>query len=320
MSQSQSSKFDFDERMFSSTNLPYRYPCLVEGHELQVVIPAWAAQCLQAYNNTAGVSQPRVRPTTKTITTTTTTTTKQLPRGPEPHYPQTTRRHRQRTKAPSATAAAALSLACPFYKRNPERHHACAWTVALRSVRSAKQHVIVHHHAPIYCPICTTHFPSAVSRDRHVRARACVRREPPPGSLEGATEDQVDRLLRRDTVAGEGAGANGAAAGRSPRRRRGYLVHRPHPRPRLVKKGDKEQESWFHMWDVLFPGVGRPETTYLASPRERKIVALRRFWRKVGPGMVKRLLAPCRADLATREAAAGSVLRDMVQQAGLTGY
>jgi hypothetical protein len=178
-------------------------------------------------------------------------------------------------------------------------------------VRSAKQHVIVHHHAPIYCPVCATHFPSAVVRDRHVRTRACVRREPEPESLEGATEDQVDRLLRRDTaVDRDGGGDTGGAAARySPRRRR----------PRLIKRGDKEQESWFRMWDVLFPTVGRPETAYLASPREREIVALRRFWKRLGPGVVKGLLAPYRADPATREAVAGSVLRDMVRQAGLRG-
>ena len=303
MYQSQANNLNFDERMFSS-DPPYRYPCLADGHELQAAIPVWAAECLQAYNNTTGASQPRVRPTT-----TTTTTTKQLPHILELPYRQTIRRRRNTTKARPSRPAAALTLACPFYKRNPERHHACAWTVALRSVRSVKQHVIVHHHAPIYCPICADHFPSAVARDRHVRARACVRREPPPGSLEGATEDQVDRLLRRDTV----ADARGAA----PRRRRGYLARHPHLRPGLAKKRDKEQESWFRMWDVLFPGVSRPETAYLASMREGEIVALRRFWRNIGLGMVKGLLAPCRADLATREAVAGSILRDMVQQAGL---
>lgn len=80
---------------------------------------------------------------------------------------------------------------------------------------------------------------------------------PPPGSLEGATEDQVDRLLRRDTPAGADAAAD-SAAGRSARR--GSRA----PRLRLVKKEDKEQESWFRRWDVLSPAVARPETAYLA--------------------------------------------------------
>lgn len=292
MYQSQANNLNFDESMFSSSNLPYKYPCLAEGHELQAAVPTWAAQCLQAYNNTAVASQ------------------QPLTHGPRPHRRRTTRR-RKTTKAQPPRP----TLACPFYRRNPERHHACAWTVTLGSVRSAKQHVIVHHHAPIYCPVCTAHFPSAVARDRHVRARACVAREPAPGSLEGATEDQVDRLLRCDTAADgdRDKDAAGATARYPPRRGHAYLARRP----RLVNKGDKEQESWFRMWDVLFPGVGRPNAAYLTSPREREIVALRKFWKRVGPAVVKGLLALDRADLATREAVAGSVLRDMVQQAGL---
>ncbi len=80
------------------------------------------------------------------------------------------------------------------------------------------------------------------------------------------------------------------------------------------------EESWFRMWDVLFPGVERPETGYLDAREEKEVVALRRFWRRVGPRVVRGLLGPGGgADLATREAVAGSVLLEMVEQAGLVG-
>ena len=49
-------------------------------------------------------------------------------------------------------------------------------------------------------------------------------------------------------------------------------------------------------------------------------MVLRRFWRRVGPRVVRGLLGPGGgADLATREALAGSVLQEMVEQAGLGG-
>jgi hypothetical protein len=78
------------------------------------------------------------------------------------------------------------------------------------------------------------------------------------------------------------------------------------------------------MWDVLFPGEERPKTGYLVERREREVVALRRFWRRCGRDVVRALLGPDGArgrgvDEETREAVAGSVLREMVAQAGLGG-
>ena len=87
-----------------------------------------------------------------------------------------------------------------------------------------------------------------------------------------------------------------------------------------VGEEEDERESWFGMWDVLFPGVERPESVYLDAQEEREVVVLRRFWRRAGPRVVRGLLGlGGGADLATREALAGSVLQEMVEQAGLVG-
>ncbi len=295
MSQPQPNSSDFDEHMLSFADLPYRYRCLAEGHVLQAAVPAWAAQCLQIYASAAA------RTAAATALQLPARAMKQrLPRPKQPCRHTATARRRKTPKTHLSTPPPPTTFACPFYKRNPQRHRACAWTVALRSVRSAKQHVIVHHHAPIRCPVCAAHFPSAAARDTHVRARGCAKREPAAEALEGATQSQVDRLLRRDVVPRRGGDR---------RRRCGR------------DGGDGEgEESWFCMWDVLFPAVERPETGYLDTREEREVVALRRFWRRAGPRVVRGLLGSGEgADLATREAVAGSVLREMTEQAGLVG-
>ncbi len=302
MSQPQCSSRDFDERMLLFADLSYRYPCLAEGHALQASVRVCAAQCLRRFASEARAPpqplarqqfslRPKQQPCRHTITA--------------------TRHHHHHHRVRTLTARAippppAAHFACPYYKVNPSRHAACVWTDALPSVHSVKQHVIVHHHAPIACPVCAAQFPSAVARDNHVRARACVRREPLSGELEGATEAQVDWLMRRDEP-----GASSVAPGRRKRRRR-----------KVSGDGDDDdEESWFRMWEVLFPGVPRPKTGYLAKPAEMGAVALRRFWRRVGPQVVKDLLRfeGGGADRDTREAVAGSVLGEMVEQAGLAG-
>ncbi|KAK3900566.1 hypothetical protein C8A05DRAFT_35800 [Staphylotrichum tortipilum] len=298
----------FDDRMLAFDDLPYKYPLLPEGHPLQSFIPAWGKEYLQLYNTTTSAPRlataPSRRPSrTATTTTTTTTTTRTRTKH---HSLRSSRRrhtllarphhhhhHRRKTTPPTRPS---FFFACPFYKRSPTAHAACTWTVGgLRSVHAAKQHVIAHHHAPIRCVVCAAQFPSATARDAHGRARACALRAPAPGEREGASEAQVDVLLRRDG-GGEGVGCCRVSA----------------------KREGEEEESWFRMWDVLFPGEPRPETGYLVERGEREVVALRAFWRRVGREVVRGLLGPDGGgdEGETQEAVAGSVLREMVAQAG----
>jgi len=182
-------------------------------------------------------------------------------------------------------------LACPMYKKDPRRYHSCAYTITLTSARAARQHVIIDHPVPIYCAMCHSHFPTLRLRDEHERARTCTVLERVEGegdpTIEGVTGDQREKLLRLD------------ASGKGPRR-----IY------------EDEEESWFRTWDVLFPGVKRPETAYLSSPEEREILAMRRFWKKAGPAVVKRLLGEG-TDGATLRAVQASVLEKMIEQAGL---
>ena len=215
---------------------------LAEGRVLHAATQTWAQRCAQPSSTPrvtaaatatalvtapAPASQPRV------------STTKQLPVRTKPR--RQTRRHRNTN---TYRAASPHPLACPFYKRNPKRYHACAGVVNIHNSRSVRQHVLSDHLAPIYCPICSSHFPSAISRDEHIRARSCPERELTAEAIEGATDDQVEKLLQWE----------------APRRSR-----------RGMMREDTEEASWFWMWDVLFPGAKRPKTVRLPSLRSGKL-------------------------------------------------
>jgi len=83
------------------------------------------------------------------------------------------------------------------------------------------------------------------------------------------------------------------------------------------RRGRKHQErSWFRMWDMLFPDAKRPESVYMVSPTERELVAMRRWWKRAGPALVRNVLAPDEQDEDTLEQVQASILRKMVEQAG----
>ena len=306
-----------DERMLDFDGVPGKPAQLAEGHALLATVPTLAAHCLETYNNVrteaAAATTAAFQPVGPMRATKSRRVLRPRTRPGRPTTPLRGRDHghrrnshgttvlKRRGRVQAATVPTAPTtpdaendndnspaLACPFYKHDPVRHRVCALSAPFPDVRRVKQHVIVSHHAPIYCPICGEHFPSAVARDAHARERTCalVDLAAADAGIEGATEEQVEALLRR------GCGRNGGG-----------------------RDDETVEEAWFRMWEVLFPGAPRPATAYLASPAEREVVALRRFWRRAGPGVVRGLLGPGAED-ETVSAAAGSVLSAMVEQAG----
>jgi hypothetical protein len=310
-----------DETMLSFSDLPGMSEGLPDGHDLQPIVQVLASQFLQVYNAQQGTGKP-TSSTALTIPTTTPAAATPPPPKPEPLLVQAMRdisinnrsspspnkscRHTRlrngngngNTKTALKTTRGTGSLdrpviACPMYKKDPNRYHSCAYTITLTSTRAARQHVIIDHPVPIYCAMCHSHFPTLQLRDEHERARTCTVLERVKGegeedpTIEGVTGDQREKLLRLD------------ASGKGPRR-----IY------------EDEEESWFRTWDVLFPGVKRPKTAYLSSPGEQEILALRRFWKKAGPAVVKRLLGE-ETDGATLRAVQASVLEKMIKQAGL---
>jgi len=182
-------------------------------------------------------------------------------------------------------------LACPLYRSDPGRHRSCMWELELPDARTVKQHLIVDHRVPEHCPVCYDVFDRARDRDRHIVARACCQRDPPPGLLAGVSEDQVEALSRRGPRAGTAAA---------------------------------DEAEWFRVWRLLFPGAPPPASARLWRPREREAAALRRFWREAGPALVAAALddrSLLRWDDPQEEAALAalhaSVLEGMVERSGL---
>jgi hypothetical protein len=184
---------------------------------------------------------------------------------------------RSKTKDPPRSSL----LACPFYRLDPIRYHSCMWELELPDTRTTKQHLIVDHRLREHCPICYAVFESAAARDQHIVARSCSEKEAPEGIQLGVSEEQVEKLAEWYDS------AYYKARSRAHSRSRGSK-HRNKSRktgkttttyPRKLREKDK----WFRIWDILFPTIPHPESPYLSAPREREILAMRRFWQKTGP-------------------------------------
>jgi hypothetical protein len=194
------------------------------------------------------------------------------------------------------------------------------WGMELADIRSLKQHVIVNHRLPEYCPICYSIFESAAERDRHIVARSCR------GStnlssyaasrLVGVSEDQVGQLLALEERTG--------TRNRNGKRTKGgrWLAKNKTTRTAAVS----EEEEWYRIWQVLFPGEPRPRLAYLSSRGEREMVDMRNFWDRAGPGLLADLLKAQGLlqweDLQEETALAAlhaSVLKGMVETARLIG-
>ena len=193
-------------------------------------------------------------------------------------------------------------LACPFYRFDPKRHHACLWEAELPNIWAVKQHVVVSHRPPDYCPVCYQRFDNSVDRDQHIVARSCNKKEAPADLFTGMLEDRADKLLR----------------GRGKRAKAGTVRQR--------SASPNKDEEWFRIWKILFPEAPRPDSTYLSTPVELQASALRSFWEMAGHqlvagvveerGILRREELKEEADLA---ALSTSVLEGMMEKFK-TGY
>ncbi|KAK6839246.1 hypothetical protein PG987_005112 [Apiospora arundinis] len=145
-----------------------------------------------------------------------------------------------------------LVFACPFLKRHPHKHRACAKYV-LRRVRDVKQHLNRRHRTPdFYCARCYDTFNSAKERDEHTRDGNCLYRENP--HFEGITEVQKEQLNN-------------------------------------AKERNKmsPEDQWFMIWDILFPSAGRPNSVSRYSPQEEAVALIRDVWITKHPELLDEL-------------------------------
>lgn len=142
--------------------------------------------------------------------------------------------------------------ACPFAKKNPNKHRRC-YRLILTRIRDVKQHLFRTHRFPIYCPVCCQTFTLATDRDDHTRLRSCL--EGSAANLEGVSEEQRDRLSRR------------------------------------VNRSLSEEQQWFTIWDILFPDCPRPTSPYYDPNLAENMMAFRDFMASQGPTIMSNALS-----------------------------
>ncbi|KAH6991278.1 hypothetical protein BKA56DRAFT_228130 [Ilyonectria sp. MPI-CAGE-AT-0026] len=143
-------------------------------------------------------------------------------------------------------------LACPFYIRYRKTYAACR-TCKFRAVADVRRHILRSpaHRQPLHCPLCKLIFVGHSAevrsqRDKHVRQCHCTGND---DEVPGITEDQIQQL-------------------KDPENRSGSMA-----------------ENWFELWEILFPGVGRPSAPYLSASEYQDYFedVIKRFW-EFGPG------------------------------------
>ncbi|KAK3984306.1 hypothetical protein QBC44DRAFT_253140 [Cladorrhinum sp. PSN332] len=120
-------------------------------------------------------------------------------------------------------------MACPVYASNPQRHWRCAsLEQPLETAAAVREHVATAHRRPHYCPACGAIFRSASASNRHIQAQTCPVRVISRDEIDGVPEDNMARLNRW-----------------SPQR------------------SQSDEERWYSIWDILFPGIEAPSTPYI---------------------------------------------------------
>jgi hypothetical protein len=142
-------------------------------------------------------------------------------------------------------------FACPFCKKDSLRHRAC-YSVKLSKISYVKQHLSRDHYCPIYCSVCMERFDSESERDIHNRARAC--QSQPLVDWGAVTQEQKQKLRRKPP------------------------------------KNSTEEEQWYIIYEVLFPGHPRPSSPYIDYDLTEQIFAFQNFALAQGADIVRTVI------------------------------
>ncbi|KAH8648666.1 hypothetical protein BX600DRAFT_555110 [Xylariales sp. PMI_506] len=131
-----------------------------------------------------------------------------------------------------------LCFACPFAKKDPIRHRDC-YRYFLTRIRDVKQHLKRCHRMPIHCPRCAEIFTDEDDRDDHLRVADCT--VSAVVKIEGISEKQQKQLSQR------------------------------------VSSRMSEEDQWFTVFDILFPGHPHPRSPYLDRELSEQMQIFRDF-------------------------------------------
>ncbi|KAI8173604.1 hypothetical protein KHU50_004605 [Colletotrichum sp. SAR 10_65] len=158
----------------------------------------------------------------------------------------------KRAKFPASSSASGRQLACPFWKKDPENHRQCHKKV-LSKIKYVKQHLYQVHEAPITSACCGAVFETEDAHDQHVRARQC---QIIPGGVQrqGLTRAQIQEIHRRAD-------------------------------PRKT-----EEEKWFAIWDICFPGHPHPTSAYIDNDLSEDLRSFREYFTSQGANIISGFL------------------------------
>ncbi|KAK4449699.1 hypothetical protein QBC34DRAFT_404678 [Podospora aff. communis PSN243] len=142
-------------------------------------------------------------------------------------------------------------LACPFWKYDTQRFGIC-FHIQIDTISRLKQHLVRRHTAGPCCPRCEEEFNTEIELHVHLIEGTC------------------NHSLR------------GRIAGLTPNKRLQLVKRSP---PRLTRA-----EQWFRVFDILFPGVPRPESPYLDDPPPPEVLSFAEFSSTRGPSIIQKIL------------------------------
>ncbi|KAI0428512.1 hypothetical protein F5Y09DRAFT_312862 [Xylaria sp. FL1042] len=132
-------------------------------------------------------------------------------------------------------------LACPFYKKNPQRHHICN-KYTLRRIKDVKQHIYRHHCKPeLYCPRCSQNFKCPSERDDHIRKGGCILKEVP--NFDGIISENQRKRLKQ-----------------------------------YGSRGKSIEQQWMELWKLIFNGAKPPPSPYAEVDQSEVLSCLRSYW------------------------------------------
>lgn len=137
---------------------------------------------------------------------------------------------------------------CPFWKLRPAEHRPC-FKYILRRIRDVKQHLHRKHTPSYYCERCSEIFPDDTKLREHISHPAglfCT----PSSSLQGVSRNQRLQLARHSD------------------------------------KELSEEDQWFSIWNILFPGYQRPKSAYMDCEVSEDIHLFRDFCRDHGEAIL----------------------------------
>lgn len=161
------------------------------------------------------------------------------------------KRPSQKSRTGSSGKLPSRLLACPFYKWKPHTHRQCRNKV-LRKICRMKYHLWRGHLMPIHCDVCFMEFDNTQDRATHIRQRNCELRD--PKAWDCITEEQRAQIKRR------------------------------------VKTKMTEEEQWYEVYRILFPGDPVPDSPYIDGFLADEVIALQEFMAQQWPPIFNRLI------------------------------